>query len=486
MRPTNLLILMSDEHNPRVFGCAGHREIATPNLDALVARGTRFTSAYTPSPICVPARASLATGRYNHEIGYWDNVDGYDGRAKSWHHAARDAGHEAVAIGKLHFRGWAEDDYGFTDIQNAMYLHEGRGELRMLLREPPEPVGDGSNMLASAGPGESTYTRYDRDVTERACAWLNAKAGAGHPKPWVLMVSMVAPHFPLTAPEQFYAMYADRPLALPKDYGYGVVGTAATHPYDQQYARFSGYNRHFRSEADVRRALAGYYGLLSFMDANVGRVLAALDAAGLAADTRVLYTSDHGDNLGVRGLWGKSTMYEESAGIPLIVAGPDVPVGRVVETPASLVDVYPTVLDALGVNATRATHSRRARSIFVLASAAADPDRPILSEYHAAGSSSAAFMLRLGRYKYIHHIEFAAQLYDLAADQQEQVDLALDPAQAGALAHCRETLFAVLDPVAVNARAKARQRELIAHYGGRDAILKSVVLGGYTPVPNSN
>jgi choline-sulfatase len=478
MRPANLLILLSDEHNPNVLGHVGHPAIATPNLDALARRGTRFASAYTPSPICVPARASLATGRYSYEVGYWDNVDGYDGRVRSWHHAARDAGSEVVAIGKLHFRGWTGDDYGFTDIQAPMYLHEGRGELRMLLRDPPVAIGDGSNMLASAGPGESGYTRYDRDVTERACTWLRERTSKPNAKPWVLMVSMVAPHFPLTAPEEFFAMYVDKPLAMPKQYGYGL---AATHPYDQLYAKFSGYNMHFRNEADVRRALAGYYGLVSFMDSNVGRVLAALEASAAADNTRIVYTSDHGDNLGVRGLWGKSTMYEESAGIPMILAGPDVPAGRCVQTPASLVDVYPSVLDCIG--ARDPEPSAHSRSLFALANTADDPQRPILSEYHAAGSSGAAFMLRWGRYKYIHHAAFPPQLFDLESDPEELHDVA---AEAGpALSRCREVLYAMLDPAAVDARAKARQQALIAHYGGRETILNSAALGGYTPAPKS-
>ena len=96
MTPANLLVLMSDEHNPKFLGAAGHPFIATPNLDALAARGTRFTSAYTTCPICVPARAGFAVGRYVHDIGYWDNADGYDGAIPSWHHALRDAGHRVV------------------------------------------------------------------------------------------------------------------------------------------------------------------------------------------------------------------------------------------------------------------------------------------------------------------------------------------------------------------------------------------------------
>jgi len=105
VKPANLLIIMSDEHNPKIMGCAGHGIVNTPNLDALAAGGTTYTSAYTTCPVCVPARAAFAVGKYVHQIGYWDNADAYDGAVPSWHHLLRERGHEVVSIGKLHFRG---------------------------------------------------------------------------------------------------------------------------------------------------------------------------------------------------------------------------------------------------------------------------------------------------------------------------------------------------------------------------------------------
>ena len=122
MKPQNLLILFSDEHNPKVLGAGGHPFISTPNLDALAASGTRFTQGTTPCPICVPARASLATGRYVNEIGYWDNADAYEGRVPSWHHLLRDQGHRVVSIGKLHFRGHPGDDHGFSEEIIPMHI----------------------------------------------------------------------------------------------------------------------------------------------------------------------------------------------------------------------------------------------------------------------------------------------------------------------------------------------------------------------------
>src|ERR1700758_806447 len=110
MKPANLLFIMSDEHSRRVLGCYGHKMIRTPNLDALAARGVRFTDAYCNSPICVPSRASFASGRYVHDIRFWDNGIPYDGSVPSWGHRLRDAGHAAVSIGKLHFRSQDDDN----------------------------------------------------------------------------------------------------------------------------------------------------------------------------------------------------------------------------------------------------------------------------------------------------------------------------------------------------------------------------------------
>jgi len=117
----NTLILLTDEQDALVMGCAGHPFVKTPNMDALAARGTRFTNAYTPSPICVPARASLATGRWVHEIGYWDNAMGYDGRVPGWGHALIAAGHRVESIGKLHYVN-NKPPTGFSQHHQHMHL----------------------------------------------------------------------------------------------------------------------------------------------------------------------------------------------------------------------------------------------------------------------------------------------------------------------------------------------------------------------------
>lgn len=160
MPARNLLFILSDEHQARTMSCAGHDIVKTPNLDRLAARGTRFTSAYTPCPICVPARASLATGRYVHDIGYWDNAMAYDGRVPGWGHRLQAAGVRVESIGKLHYRN-DKDPTGFDRQIKPMHIKDGVGQVWGSVRNPlPEPRGN-TGMLGEIGAGHSVYNRYD-------------------------------------------------------------------------------------------------------------------------------------------------------------------------------------------------------------------------------------------------------------------------------------------------------------------------------------
>jgi len=216
--PRNLLVIMSDEHNPKIAGYAGHRIVSTPALDALAACGSRFTAAYTPSPICVPARASLATGLPVHRHRAWDNAIAYDGRLQGWAHALRKRGHHVASIGKLHYRGQPDEDYGFTESLLAMHITGGIGDVTHLVRDPDDIRTTGKNLIASAGPGESSYTLYDLHVAATAQIWLRETGTRRHVRPWVLFVSMGAPHFPLTAPPEHYYRYIGQDLPRPKLY----------------------------------------------------------------------------------------------------------------------------------------------------------------------------------------------------------------------------------------------------------------------------
>ena len=469
---------MSDEHDPRWMGCSGSF-VETPNLDRLAARGTRFANAYTTCPICVPARAAFAVGKYPHQTGYWDNADPYEGSIPSWHHRLRARGHRVVSVGKLHFRS-TRDDNGFSEEIVPMNVYEEKGDLYGLLRgDDMPPRADGKKLAALAGPGESEYTWYDREIAARAQIWLREEAPRHRDRPWALFVSFVAPHFPLTAPPHWYYKYCER-APMPKLYG---KDQRPAHPAARDQAENTGYDRYFADERAVKRARAGYFGLVSSLDENIGNVLRTLEDCGLAGTTRVLYTSDHGDSLGARGLWGKQVLYEEAAKVPLLFAGPDVRAGAVCSTPASHVDAYPAILECAGADSPQAYDGQPGVSLFRLA-AGETPDRSVLSEYHASSSRAGEYMIRHGRWKYIHYVHYPErpQLFDLEADPEELRDLGTDPAHAARRSELHARLRALLDPEEVDRRAKRRQAELVAANGGREAVIARGDLG-FTPAP---
>ena len=188
-------------------------------------------------------------------------------------------------------------------------------------------------------------------------------------------------------------------------------------------------------------------------------------------NTRVVYTTDHGDNLGTRGLWGKSTMYEESAGIPLLMAGPDVPVNNVCDTPVSLVDGFPTFVHAVGARRDERDVGLPGHSLLDIAQGYV-PQRTVLSEYHAAGAMTGSYMIRHGKYKYVYYVGLPPMLFDLERDPFERNDLGRDGAYAAVLNECEARLRSVVDPEAADARAREDQRQYIEKHGGKDAILK--------------
>ncbi|MEM1274487.1 MAG: sulfatase-like hydrolase/transferase [Pseudomonadota bacterium] len=475
MTQSNLLIIMSDEHQARAMGCAGHAIVQTPHLDALAARGTRFTNAYTPSPICVPARASFATGRYVHQTRLWDNAMPYAGQIPGWGHALQARGVGVESIGKLHYRA-AEDPAGFDVEHIPMNVANGVGMVWASIRGEDERVSRNQRMLGDyIGPGSSKYTEYDQAVTERAQNWLSNKAKAGGQEPWCLYVGLVAPHFPLVVPKEYYDLYPREVLSAPKLHptdGY------SRHPWVEKQNALMDSEAQFRDNAERLAAIASYYGLCTWLDHNVGAILSTLETAGFAENTMVVYTSDHGDNLGARGLWGKSNLYQESTAIPMIVAGPDMPHG-VCQTPVSLLDLSVTIAAHFGAQIDAAAGTAPLPRI---AAAPKNPERVVFSEYHAVGAVSGAFMLRKGKWKYHYYSGFPPELFDLEADPEEETDLAPNPAFRTVVDDMQRALEYVCDPEAVNRQAFADQAAMIERYGGREAALQ---LGapGATPPP---
>ncbi len=461
----NVLIIMSDEHTRSVMGAYGNSIVKTPALDRLANEGIRFENAYTPSPICIPARASFATGTQTFEHGCWSSAEPYFGQQESWMHRIRDKGHEVVSIGKLHYRS-AQDDVGFSESQHVMYLaNNGMGWPQGLQRRPLTDFPGAAELAAELGPGETGYTKYDRDITAASVDWLQAQRS--NDKPWVLFVSFICPHYPLVAPKAFYDLYRD--IDLPSAFDTNPA-EQLKHPVIDRMREFWNYNDYFDEQSQIE-GLRNYYGLCSFLDDNVRQVLEALEQSGEADNTQIIYTSDHGDMIGNHGIWCKSYMYEDSVGIPMTLTGPGVE-SSVNKTPVSLIDIAATVESFVTGEYCRAGQEWKSRPLqdFV---ESPNVDRVVISEYHDGGSPTGVFMLRKGVWKLVY---FAEQnpplLFNMEDDPQELKNLADNADYQSIREKLIEALFEILDPELVSRNAFDDQQKMIEKLGGIDKILQ--------------
>lgn len=476
-KSTNLVIILSDQHSKRMLGCYGNDRVATPNLDRLAAEGICFDHAYCNSPICVPSRAVFATGEYASRHQYWDNAHAYAGEVKSWGGRLNEEGYPVTTIGKLHYKNDSPAT-GFVDQRIPLNIKNEVGDVYGAIRNQEITRYQFRDALLTAGAGESDYITYDREVAKRAAEYLKSeetKAG----KPFVLYVGFVTPHFPLIVPQAYLDRYPDeesvrRPIQFePEEWEH--------HPVVDDYRRYCGTGQVSREQA--YKAIRTYYGLCSFLDEQVGVVLDALQAAGLEDSTRVLYSADHGDTMGDHGVYFKSTMYEGSAGIPMIMKGPDIPAGGRSETIVSLVDVYPTVLDCVGIEPDEYDQSLPGSSLLPYVKGRHE-ERTAFSEYYSQGIYTAMFMLRRNQYKYIHYEGERPQLFDLSNDPLEERDLAQKPEYRRVVVEMEADLQKIVDTKALERESKDAQRRLLDAHGGEETFLKNFKPSLFSPIPD--
>jgi choline-sulfatase len=441
----NILLIMSDEHRRDALGSAGHPLVQTPNLDALSEQGVRFTNAYCNSPLCVPSRASFATGLHVHEVENWDNGKPYTGAPQSWGNYLGEAGVQVVTVGKLHFdpahkNGF--DDQRRPTKQNSL---DGGGLHRTPVRKQPQS----RQRFDEVGSGDFWFDSTEHE-TEAAIDFITNEAGR-EGKPWALWLNYLPPHFPLIAPRPFYDLYPEDAVDFPYD-----NPSAAHHPALEEFREY--FDSRDLDEATLRRTRSAYYGLVSYIDHQIGRVVQALQESGQAEDTLIIYTSDHGESLGDHDLWWKCSMYEQSAGVPLIMAGPSIPRGEVRTDPVSLIDLTATLADALGQ---KPHPSWQGRSLLPVAQGkeSLGDDAVVFSQYHAHGVSHGIFMIRKGPFKYVYYPQFPAQLFNLENDPQELHDLSTDATYASVLAELHTELTHIVNPEEVDEKALSDQRK---------------------------
>ena len=205
--PHHQILILADEYMASAMGAVGHETVKTPQLDRLAEEGVMFNRAYSSSPMCVPARGVIQTGRPVHQIPCWDSATPYRGVPQGWGHDLRRQGHTVASVGKLHFQSAANDN-GYDPEILPLHVFNGYGWLMGLLRQNPPPF-DSSGFAGGVGRGGSSYSEYDARIGAAACQWIS-EVGAGQDRPWVLLVSFVSPHYPINAPDAFMICTASR------------------------------------------------------------------------------------------------------------------------------------------------------------------------------------------------------------------------------------------------------------------------------------
>lgn len=423
----NILLVMSDEHNYRVTGCYGNTTVRTPHLDRLASQGVTFDNAYCNSPLCVPSRLSFTAGKYIHRVGAWNNncrlaSDSFPSLPR----ILNQAGYESFLCGKQHYD--AEHRYGFTEIGGNMNNAHMTG-LGARRRADDETVNEaaGRARFAQFHTGEdSSILSHDRKVTAGVLDFLSRR-GRGE-KPFFLFAGYLAPHFPLIVPESYWRNYRDK-VPMPEI----PAGFLDRLPLNYKHLRRGFGNVDVPADV-VRRGRELYYGLTQWVDEQIGTVLDALRKTAFADNTVIVYTCDHGENMGEHGLWWKNCMYEQATHIPTIVSWPKRWRGGQRRAGAcSNVDLVRTIAEIGGAR-TPADWDGDSMLRWLDDAGTAWKDRAV-TQYYAHNIASGYAMIRSGEWKYVYHSApdkdhpAERELYHLTADAKEFQNLAADPAR---------------------------------------------------------
>jgi len=409
----NILFLFPDQHSPHVIGCEGNSIIHTPNLDRLAREGVYFENAYCQNPLCVPSRCSVLTGKYSRSIGIYDNKHILEHNCDTIPRTFTRHGYRTCLIGKAHFNG--EQFHGY---QQRPY-----GDLYGQAHQPdperrPEFGESGlGGITKNTGPSgiPLPLTQTEICVSETA-KWLQLHTRLNPDQPFFLSVNFDKPHFPYKPPAELYRKYAGSVSLpqLPENHAAGAVPFVA-----KALERFI--------EPDNEKALdtlVSYYACVEWVDDAVGRILETLEYLGLAENTIVVYTSDHGDLCGEHGLWNKSVFFEASSRVPLIVRWPETAeAGKRRREIVGLIDLFPTLCEVAGIPTPVGCEGESLVGLLKrdvgLAREYLFSESALLNQTEYAGC-----MLRTGKWKYNYYLDSSEELYDMEIDSEERDNLA--------------------------------------------------------------
>lgn len=441
----NILVIMSDQHHARVMGCAGDPVVATPALDSLAATGARLTNLYCHAPLCAPSRMSFMTGMLPSTNGVLTNEQLYPSQHPTFAHSAGAAGYRPELIGKMHALG-VDQHFGFTDRRIGDHgpnfagsrTTQGHPDVRGDL---PGAAGPGLPSLVRSGRGHHAYFTRDALVTEATVARIREhdieRRSGGRPAPFFLTMGLLLPHQPYVAPADLFDRYEGR---VPPPKHPAADHDADRHPFLAWWRTATGLDHGPEpvTEEMVQRSRTAYWAMVHRMDELIGRVLGTLDELGYRENTLVIYTSDHGDHLGERGLWWKQTLLDPAVKVPGLISWPGVvPAGVVSDRVCGLVDLTQTIVAAAGGPALPAAVGRDLVPYLngqgaddpgeVIAEHCADIDQPNGLGPARVDRPYYQRMVRRGPWKYVDHDDLPHQLFNLDNDPDELTNLVDEP-----------------------------------------------------------
>jgi choline-sulfatase len=464
----NILFVMVDQLIPFLTAAYGHPVVQTPSMMRMAREGVLF-NAYTPYPLCGPARAAFMTSKYASQLGVYDNAAAFSSEELTIAHYLGGAGYDCVASGKLHFVG-PDQLHGFSRrLTTDIYPEDYSWIQNRDPKRAADPATQGNHAFQYTGEaihvGEwRSNLSFDEETQFRSLEYLRAKGllkrrnraeGRGY-QPFFLYTSFHHPHDPFWPPQEQWDLYEGADIVLP-DYPSDLEASySILDRWLNQWHQVARYDvRDAASLCKVRRA---YYALVSYVDHKLGELLNALTEHDLAEDTVVVFASDHGDMLGEKGMVQKRNFYEWSCRVPLIIRFPDRRnQGSSIAHPVSLLDLLPTFLDIAGVEEQFPFEGHSLLSLINGTSEGWD----IFAESHAEGIYGTCFMLRTGQYKYIHIVHEDGeenQLFDLESDPNENVNLSRDSAYQVLAESLKNRLFERFDPAAIEADIQRRLR----------------------------
>ena len=440
----NILLIMADQLPAAALGAYGHPVVRTPNIDRLAEQGIRFERCYCNSPLCGPSRGSLVTGRLPGAIGAYDNANELPASEPTFMHCLRGGGYRTIISGKLHFVG-PDQLHGFEERLTTDIYPAGFDWTANWKRGVYPNTGTSVRDLDRSGRCSwSMQLDHDEEAHYHALAKLRDLAREAD-RPFFLNVSYTHPHDPFFITAPYYDLYDDAEIDLPAA---PALPTEEMHEFNRWMQVHHEADRYPPSPDTIRMARRAFYGMVSYFDAKVGEMLDELRRLGLAENTVVMVTSDHGEMLGEHGMWYKRCFFDWSVRVPFIVAWPGTWAGgRIVRRNVSLVDLFPTLLGVAGISAIPeiATRLDGTSLLGLLEGREAIGPDDVIVEYYGEGAIHPARMLCRGDRKYIHVRGCEPQLYDLGEDPLELNDLADAPELAEICRAMRQRLLAGWD-----------------------------------------